>query len=561
VSANDSHVTQRVSEPVPGMDQAPTILAFLFATGPSVALAAIAATSPSQLGDATILGLLAGSYAVAAIAFLARGVAEQWSLQVGVAIGTVLITLGILQAHGFTSPFAFFYVWVVVYAFYFFPRWAALVQFALVGVGYALVPAEDHMLWWFVTMGTLGASGVAIMMVKGRVFELVERLEQLSRTDPLTGLLNRRGYREALDRELERARRHDEPLALAVGDLDHFKQVNDVHGHDAGDLALSRAAAVLTKSMRAIDVAARTGGEEFALLLPGTDPPRALEVTARLREAMRREFRSGPQLSISFGIATFPDHGHTARSLMGAADRSLYRAKQLGRDRAVVAAADGETGLHNGATRGPAPEHLARMLALAEAAEIRNPVGVTHSQIVAAYAEMIARELGLGESKVERIRVAALLHDVGKIYVSERILKKPGKLTAQEWEQIRKHVELSARLVEHDDLADIREWIRAHHERPDGTGYPRGLKGEEIPLESRIIAVADAYEAMTNKRPYSPAKTALVAQREMRLLAGTQFDPRVVDAFLKALGASSRSREGVAADQQPAAETPAASAV
>jgi diguanylate cyclase (GGDEF)-like protein/putative nucleotidyltransferase with HDIG domain len=526
---------------MPGTDRAGIILSALLVAGSSLGLVALATPDPAYLDEWAVQALVAGGYVLAGTVLLATRWAGIGALQLAVAIGTILITLGIHVGSAAASPYVLLYVWMTLYAFYFFTPLRALVQVAVVGVGYGVVSLGDHLLWWLIMMGTLAGGGMVIVFVRARISDLLTRLEHLVKTDPLTDLMNRRGFRESLDRELERAERFDEPLAVVLGDLDHFKQVNDVHGHDAGDAALRRAARVLAAGIRRIDAAARMGGEEFALLLVRSDAAGALEVTDRLRLSMREEFWRGPQLSISFGIASYPAHGHTAEALLGAADRSLYTAKQLGRDRAVVEPVDGEMpGIDRTDGQGRIPGQLVRMLALAQAGEVRDSGGVTHSEIVARYAEMIARQLDLPEPRIERIRLAALLHDVGKIYIPEQILRKPGKLTAEEWAEIKKHVELSARLVEHEDLADIQGWIRAHHERPDGTGYPLGLSGDEIPLESRILAVADAYEAMTSGRPYSSPKGGLVARRELRALAGRQFDRRVVDAFLTALGAPSR---------------------
>jgi putative nucleotidyltransferase with HDIG domain len=179
--------------------------------------------------------------------------------------------------------------------------------------------------------------------------------------------------------------------------------------------------------------------------------------------------------------------------------------------------------------------NLAAVLALTEVLDIRDAGTAVHSQTVGRYAETIARELGLADELVERVRLAGILHDVGKIAVPDAVLSKPGKLTDDEYEQMKKHPEVGAVIIDGADLKDVASWVMAHHERPDGRGYPRGLAGEEIPLEARILGVADAYEAMTADRVYRRAMPVQDARAELRRCAGTQFDPRVVEVFLAAL--------------------------
>ena len=177
------------------------------------------------------------------------------------------------------------------------------------------------------------------------------------------------------------------------------------------------------------------------------------------------------------------------------------------------------------------------MIALAEALDIRDTGTGQHSHTVGRYAEMMARELDLGEDHVERVRLAGVLHDIGKIGISDSVLSKPGPLDADEWQEMFTHPEIAARLLTRPEFDDLRGWILAHHERPDGAGYPHGLSGDEIPLEARILAVADAYEAMTADRVYRPSLGAETARAELNAGAGSQFDAKVVTAFVRALDA------------------------
>jgi putative nucleotidyltransferase with HDIG domain len=182
-----------------------------------------------------------------------------------------------------------------------------------------------------------------------------------------------------------------------------------------------------------------------------------------------------------------------------------------------------------------AERFIAVMLDLAEAVDLRFSGSARHSETVGRYAEMMARELGLPEQRVGRVRLAGLLHDIGKVGVPETILQKPGKLTQEEFEIVKQHPELGAQILEHPCLADVRGWVGAHHERPDGGGYPLGLRGDALPLEARIVAVADAYEAMTSDRAYRSSIGPAAAHAELQHCAGSQFDPHVVNAFLTCL--------------------------
>jgi putative nucleotidyltransferase with HDIG domain len=225
---------------------------------------------------------------------------------------------------------------------------------------------------------------------------------------------------------------------------------------------------------------------------------------------------------------------------MRAANRALYAAKHLGRDRCVAFHAQTLEMLD--AVReadGAAREQLAAAMLLAETLDLRDVGTARHSETVGRYAEQIARALDWELARVERVRAAGILHDIGKLGISDAILHKPGRLEPHEWEEMRRHPELGARILEHANLRDIAEWVLAHHERVDGRGYPRGLAGGDIPAEARILAVADAYEAMTADRPYREALPEAAAQAELLRGAGTQFDAQVVDAFVEVLAAAS----------------------
>jgi HD-GYP domain-containing protein (c-di-GMP phosphodiesterase class II) len=271
----------------------------------------------------------------------------------------------------------------------------------------------------------------------------------------------------------------------------------------------------------------------------------AMAIAERLRAAVPAAFADFPwPLTTSIGVAVSGPGAESASLLLRAATRAVFGAKRLGRDRCIAYHAEALEALLGSLEDegGAGQEQLAAAMLLAETLDLRDVSTARHSQTVGRYAEGIARALDLPEERVQRIRAAGVLHDVGKLGIADAVLQKPGPLTDEEWADMRRHPELGARILEHANLRDISAWVLAHHERVDGRGYPLGLAGEAIPLEARILAVADAYEAMTADRPYRAALSRDAARAELLACAGTQFDPAVVDAFLRALAPSARQR-------------------
>ena len=488
--------------------------------------------------------------------------ADRW-LSAFLAFGTVLITLGIVFNRSAASPYALIYVWVGFDGFFFLSRRAAFANLAWLGANYAvaliLLPAHGQAEAgrWLLLMGTVGVIGALADILRSRAQFLIAALSEVARTDSLTGLLNRRGFEETLKSELARARRSHRPVTLVVGDLDHFKLVNDRFGHQRGDEALQRFSELLIGVKRSIDGAARIGGEEFALILPDTDRNGAYVMAERLRRRVREELVGyGLPLSVSIGIAGYPSHGSTGDELLRHADQAMYVAKRLGRDRSVIYSTEvGKTDPGIDGRPSGKVEHLPAVLILAETLDLRDTGTATHSQSVGRYAELIALALGLEEERVERVRLAGLLHDIGKIGVPDDILRKPGPLGREEWDEMRKHPELGARILAGANLEDISAWVLAHHERPDGSGYPAGLRTQEIPVEARILSVADAFEAMTAERVYSSPILVSEAVTELLRHAGTQFDAEVVGKFVERLH---REGNGGAGGRPPSGQRPAA---
>jgi two-component system, cell cycle response regulator len=523
-------------------------LAYLLAAGSSLTLLSIAlprSVGVPQLGHAAPIAAVAATVAALVAALLIRGapVLRGWGFQIALAGASALVTAAVWN-DGPGSRYAMLYVLVALYAAYFFSRLQTAVQVVFASSAYAAAmlahhPGDAAFARWLITIGVLWVATSLVFTIKGRLEGVIGRLEAAARTDVLTGLLNRRGFEETFETELERAKRSGRELSLIVGDLDHFKELNDLLGHSAGDHALERVADVLNSTKRRIDSAARIGGEELALVLPETDEHEAYMLAERLRLAVREAFfdRELP-LTISFGVAMYPKHGHTAETLFQAGDQALYAAKELGRDRTVIhnpEVAEVIGGVAERARGYGGEGFLATVLALAEALEARGDGSVSSSRVVSRYAELIARELMLSEEVVDRVRIGGLLHDVGKVGVPEGVLNKADPLDEHDWQEIRRHPLIAARILDSNAVADIRGWVLSHHERPDGSGYPHGLTGEEIPLEARILAVADAYEAMTSERIYRTALTPTEARGELEQGAGSQFDARVVHAFAAVL--------------------------
>jgi diguanylate cyclase (GGDEF)-like protein len=523
-------------------------LAFALTGGAAIAALALAlpdSVTTRDLGTIVPATALAAALVVVAVGALVAGsgLPRLWCVQVALAGATVLV--GAAIHLGGASPTFVLYLPVVAYAVFFLSRPQAAIQVGFVAVSYTTAlfmtgGPDTRLAEWLVPLAAVVLGAVLIGSVADRLREMIVRLADAARTDVLTGLLNRRGFEELIETELERARRGGRPLVLAVGDIDHFKQLNDRFGHRVGDRALEKLSQALFANARRIDHVARIGGEEFALIMPDSGEHDGYIAAERLRWAIHQAFEddSAP-ITISFGIAAFPTHGTTVDSLYQAADHAMYAAKELGRDRTVIYNAEiaGALVQGGGGATAQRDSYLATVLVLADALDVREAGATRHSQAVGRYAELIARQLGLPAETAERVRLGGVLHDVGKVGIADAVLRKPGPLTDSEWLEVKRHPEIGARVLDGMRVDDIRQWVLAHHERPDGAGYPRGLSGEEIPLEARILAVAEAYEAMTSERSYRPALSAEEARSELADAAGGQFDAEVVEALFGALDA------------------------
>jgi diguanylate cyclase (GGDEF)-like protein/putative nucleotidyltransferase with HDIG domain len=381
------------------------------------------------------------------------------------------------------------------------------------------------------------------------------RLAALATTDPLTGLPNHRTIMNRLEEEISRCQRTQESCAVLFIDLDHFKQINDAWGHRAGDAVLCETGRRLSKALRLEDFAGRYGGEEFAIILTGVALDEARQVAERLQHVLAGEpfdweaddSSQSTAISItgSIGVALLRTHGNTCETLIEAADAAMYHAKRTGRNRVCISGE--EKTFTQAMLEENADEHTPDtyvLQALTAVANAHDGDTSAHSMRMVHMAKEIARTLGCTEEEVRLVRLAALLHDIGKVGVPHEILRKPGPLTDDEWSVMRRHPKIGRQILaqaggKFELLSHI---VVAHHERWDGKGYPYGLSGETIPLGARILAVADSFDAMTSDRPYRKALSVADARKELQRCSGNQYDPRVVTAFLRMLDAQEQAQ-------------------
>lgn len=360
-------------------------------------------------------------------------------------------------------------------------------------------------------------------------------------TDNLTKLYNHRFFIRALSEQFEKIDNGE--LSLLVLDLDMFKLYNDLYGHVEGNLALKRVASIITRVVGQKGIVCRYGGEEFTVLLPYHDSQMAFATAEKIRTEMQRIFFNSDDvtqrfLTASIGICTYPHAAPNGEELLKRADLAMYTAKNQGKNQTVIYTpriehpdmAIGE----NSAEPLTKSVYTATIYALTAAIDAKDHYTFGHSQNVAEYTTILASKLALDRSHIEIIREAALLHDIGKIGIPEQILTKTGRLTSEEHDIVKKHVELSITIIKHlPFLNHVVPAVIGHHERWDGTGYPRGLKGENIPLAARCLAITDAFDAMTSNRPYRASLGVNAALNEIRHNSGTQFDPKLAGLFIK----------------------------
>jgi diguanylate cyclase (GGDEF)-like protein len=479
----------------------------------ALAAAAYAAATwgePDRLAVAALIGAMA-VWAIAPLILGAERVAHsprREALFLGWSVGTVALVASLAIADGGAhSPFALLFFLPIAFAALSYPlpsvvAIGALDVLTFVTVGLAGGNASQPSLAFFASCLAI----TALLCAWEALDHERQRsaLARVSRADSLTGCLNRRGFEERLEAEIDSSTRSGGTLGLVVLDLDHFKSVNDTHGHAAGDELLCWTVERAGETLRPMDSLGRIGGDEFAVLLPGAGPAETREVAQRVSDALAE------RAPVSAGVASFPVSGSDLDTLHRAADADLYAAKR------------GRAGARD--------LHFAS--ALASAVNLRMAVPEERTSSVPQYALAIADRLGFSDADRAMLRLASTLHDVGKVSVPDRILRKPGPLTIDEFEHVKGHPAAGAEIVAHiDGLSQVAESIRHSHEHFDGSGYPHALKGEAIPLASRVLLVADAFDSMIGARPYGSPLPPEAALDELRRGAGSQFDPRCVKAL------------------------------
>ena len=353
------------------------------------------------------------------------------------------------------------------------------------------------------------------------------KLETAARTDSLTGLGNHRAFHHDLGAEIHRRAATGSVFALMAIDLDGLKQINDTRGHQAGDRYIERVCEALRRTTEGHGTVYRVGGDEFMVLLPGMRNWDALALAHKIDEATRAAVK---QRALSIGLTE--SIGPVARHLLiHQADLALYEAKRT--KLIAVTYHAGLTSALEAAAEGPSHHQKALAAALARAVDAKDVGTRSHSETVAALCVGMGQRLGIEGDGLERLRLAGLLHDVGKIGVSDMILQKPAALLVKEQHEMREHVSVGHGILIAAELPIEAEWVLHHHERVDGAGYPTRLRGDDIPLQSRIIAVADAFEAMTGNRPYRSSITTAEALSELAKHIGSQFDGRCVHALVE----------------------------
>jgi diguanylate cyclase (GGDEF)-like protein/PAS domain S-box-containing protein len=338
--------------------------------------------------------------------------------------------------------------------------------------------------------------------------EAIEEIRYLSYHDHLTSLYNRRFFEAEVNR-LDVPRNW--PITLIMGDVNGLKLINDSFGHREGDEFLKCTADILQSTCREDDIIARIGGDEFAILLPKTNEEETNDLLVRIKNKIQEVVKSKPLLSISFGYATKVENNSLLKDKMVEAENMMYNNKMYE-----------STSMRNKSVK-------LIMNALFE----KSARELNHSNRVSSICGQIASAMNMSQDEINRVKLAGLVHDIGKIGVDEKILNKPGKLDFEEWLEIKKHPEAGWRILNStDEFSEVSRLILCHHERWNGSGYPNQLKDVEIPIESRIISVADAYDAMTDVRTYNRSIPKDQAIDELKRHSGTQFDPTIVEIFI-----------------------------
>jgi len=382
-----------------------------------------------------------------------------------------------------------------------------------------------------------------------------KKIERFVSLDPKTGTFNFRYFEHNFYKEFEFAKNNSNPLSLMIIDIDYFKSVNDAYGFVSGDKVLRQLADLIKTEIRSTDTIIRYGGEEFAIVMPDTNFPRAHNIAENIINKVSGEtfgdYKAKIKITVSIGLCSYPKEDvSTSKDIITKAEQALSLSKEKGGNNVyvfpykIIRDENGkkheiiELSVENKKEQKLTFKDKKSLMefvnALANTVKAKDYYTQEHSELMSKVAVELARRLGMPDAEIETIKLGAMLHDLGKIGINESILLKPGKLTNEEYELVKQHPQIGAEIVRTvHALKDTLPLILYHHERFDGSGYLKGLKAEEIPIGARIIGIADVYQALRSDRPYRKSYSKEEALEIIKEGSGKQFDPKLVDALLE----------------------------
>lgn len=370
--------------------------------------------------------------------------------------------------------------------------------------------------------------------------EHIDELQSLVNKDGLTGVYNHRFFCDILKKIIKESENDNKSVSMIFIDIDYFKYYNDLYGHQKGDDILRDIGNILIDNVRTQDIVARYGGEEFAIILPDTKEDEATLIAEGIRKKIEKtnfegeENQPNGRITVSIGVSVYPDKAKSDIELIKSSDDALYRAKFFDKNRVEI-----YTSILDDLKNDIEEEHIDLITSIKTLISVINAKDrytYGHVERVVMYSRMLADKLGLNEEEKKNLIYGAYMHDIGKINISKDILNKRMGLTNEEWEILKQHPTEGVEIIKSvDSLQSISPVILYHHERYDGKGYPENLKGDDIPYNARILTVVDSFDAMTSERPYNKRKSYGEAIEELKRCSGTQFDPKIVEAFIEGI--------------------------